>query len=150
MNISMRKVAAVLALLVGALSVIAGRQAALGWDPGYSVLSWLPLYNLGMGLWTLLVPAILIWRGNRYSVPTAIATLTTHAAVLLLLLSNVVGVPATQSIMAMAFRVVTWVVILGLLRVHSRRSAVSAESLGNLAEQQRLSREPSSPARSGR
>ncbi len=125
MKISMSKVAAVLALLVGALSVIAGRQAAQGWDPGYSVLSWLPLYNFGMGVWTVLAPAILIWRGNRYGMPASIATLTTHAVVLLLLLSNVFGIPATQSILAMVFRVVTWVVILGLLRVHSRRLAAT-------------------------
>jgi hypothetical protein len=121
MTISMSKVAAVLALLVGALSVIAGRQAALGWDPGYSVISWLPLYNLGMGVWTSLVPAILIWRGNGYGMMASIATLATHAVVLLLLLSNVFGEPAAQSIIAMLFRVVTWVVILGLLRLHSRR-----------------------------
>lgn len=122
MNVSKSRGAAVLALLVGGLSVIAGRQAALGWDPGYSVLSWLPLYNLAMGLWTLLVPAILIWRGSRYGIPASIATLATHTGVLLLLLSNAVGVPAAQSILAMAFRVLTWLVILALLVVQSRNA----------------------------
>jgi len=121
----MGRVAAVLALLVGALSVIAGRQAALGWEPGYSVLSWLPLYNLGMGVWTVLVPAILIWRGNRYGMQASIATFTIHAVILLLLLSNIFGEPAAQSILAMVFRVVTWVAILGLLIVHSRRLATT-------------------------
>ena len=57
------------------MSVVAGGQAARGWDPGYAVLAWLPVYNFALGIWTVAVPAPLIWRGSRRALPAALATL---------------------------------------------------------------------------
>jgi len=121
MRTSLNRPAAVLAFLLGAFSIVAGRQAAAGWDPGYAVLDWLPLYNLAAGVWTVIVPTILIWRGSRYAVPISIATVGMHAAVLGLLLSGAIGVPATQSLLAMTFRIGIWLAVLGLLAVRGRR-----------------------------
>lgn len=121
MGTSLNRPAAGLAFLLGAFSIVAGRQAAAGWDPGYAVLDWLPLYNLAAGVWTVLVPAILIWRSSRYAVPVSIATLAMHTAVLVLLLSGAIGVPATQSLLAMTFRIGVWLVVIGLLAVQRRR-----------------------------
>jgi len=110
-----RRTAALLALIVGALSVVAGTTATRGWEPGYTVLSWLPIYNVAIGVWTVLVPTVLIWRNSRYAMLTSVGTLTVHLSVWLLLLSGVVGMPARQSLLAMASRVAVWLIIIGLL-----------------------------------
>ncbi|MDP2326623.1 MAG: hypothetical protein Q8M79_00880 [Dehalococcoidia bacterium] len=108
-------------MMIGALSVAAGTRAAQGWQPGYTVLSWLPIYNLAMGAWTVLVPTVLIWIRSRYAVPASLGTLGVHVSVLLLLASGVVGTPARESMLAMAFRVATWLVIVALLVLERRR-----------------------------
>jgi len=86
-----------------------------GWDPGYFVLNWLPVYNFIMGVLTVIIPAILIWRNSRYAMPAAIATFSIHAIVTLLLLSVFRGTPAAESILAMTFRLVVWLIILALM-----------------------------------
>lgn len=50
-----RKIAAVLAFVVGIFSIFAGGMAMRGWEPGYSVLGWLPIYNFSMGILTVLM-----------------------------------------------------------------------------------------------
>lgn len=120
-----RRVAAVLAFAVGAMSVVAGGRAAQGWDPGYAVLAWLPIYNFALGVWTVAVPAPLIWRGSRRALPATLATLAAHGVVLLLLAFSALGTPATQSLLAMTFRISVWLVILVLVR---RGSAVRGSS----------------------
>jgi len=115
-----RRAAARLALMIGALSVVAGTRAVQGWEPGYTVLSWLPVYNLAMGVWTVLVPTVLIWSRNRYAVPVSVGTLCVHVGVLLLLVSTAVGTPARESMLAMAFRVAIWLAIIALLVFGSR------------------------------
>lgn len=108
------RIASILAFLVGIMSIVAGGKAMQGWDPGYDVLSWLPIYNFVMGILAL-IPAILLWVNHRYALATSVATLGIHTLVLLLLLSAFRGEVAFQSIAAMIFRLVVWVVILVLL-----------------------------------
>lgn len=115
MNTTPNKIAAILAFIIGAMSVIAGAKVLQGWNPGYFVLNWLPVYNFGMGVLTVLIPSILIWRESRLASPTAIGTFGIHAVVLLVLITVFRGTVATESILAMLFRLVTWVVILGLM-----------------------------------
>lgn len=122
MNTTLNKTASILAFIVGAMSVIAGGKAMQGWNPGYSVLNWLPIYNFIMGVLTVLVPAILNWRNSRYAMPAAIATFSAHAIVTLLLLSAFRGTPAMESILAMIFRLLTWLVILALMFFHARKN----------------------------
>lgn len=112
---ALNKIAAALAIMVGASSIVAGGMAMRGWEPGYFVLNWLPVYNLIMGVLTVFIPAILIWRKSRYAMPTAIGTLSVHAVVLLVLIFAFRGIVATQSILAMVFRLVVWIIILGMM-----------------------------------
>ncbi len=118
-----RGAAALLALMIGAMSVVAGTSAAQGWQPGYTVLSWLPIYNLAIGLWTVLVPTVLIWSRSRFAVLVSVGTLCVHVSVLLLLVSTVVGVPARESMLAMTSRVAVWLIIIGLLVLWRRSTA---------------------------
>ena len=114
MSAFMGKLPAILAFLVSVMSIVAGGMVMRGWRPGYSVLSWLPVYNFVVGLLTL-VPAYLLWVNSRYALTASIATFGVHAIVLLILLTAFRGAVATQSIGAMAFRVVVWIAILALL-----------------------------------
>ena len=55
---SLNQIASILAFLVGIMSIVAGGKAMQGWNPGYSVLSWLPVYNFMMGISTGMPRAI--------------------------------------------------------------------------------------------
>lgn len=114
MNAILTKIPSILAFLVGAMSIFAGGMVMRGWKPGYSVLSWLPVYNFVIGLLTL-IPAYLLWVDNRYAWTASIVTFGVHTIVLLLLLATFRGQVAVQSIGAMSFRVVVWIIILALL-----------------------------------
>lgn len=114
MNAILTKIPSILAFLVGAMSIFAGGMVMRGWKPGYSVLSWLPVYNFVIGLLTL-IPAYLLWVDNRYAWTASIVTFGVHTIVLLLLLATFRGQVAAQSIGAMSFRVVVWIIILALL-----------------------------------
>lgn len=115
MNTTLNKIASVLAFILGGLSIIAGGMAARGWDPGYFVLNWLPVYNFIMGVLTVLIPAVLIWRNSRYAMPAAFVAFSIHAVVTLLLLSAFRGTPAAESLAATTFRLVVWLIILALM-----------------------------------
>ncbi|MCQ3939336.1 MAG: hypothetical protein DPW18_20170 [Chloroflexi bacterium] len=110
----MNKPAALLALAVGAMSIVAGGMVIRGWRPGYSVLSWLPVYNFAIGLLTL-APAYLLWTNNRYALAASIATFALHTMVFLLLLTVFRNDAALQSLGAMGFRVLIWAIILALI-----------------------------------
>ena len=114
MNAFLTKLPSILAFLVGAMSIVAGGMVLRGWKPGYSVLSWLPVYNFVLGMLTL-IPAYLLWVDHRYAFVASIVTFGVHAIVLLLLLTLFRGQVATQSIGAMSFRLIVWIIILALL-----------------------------------
>ena len=92
-----------------------------GWNPGYSVLAWLPIYNFVMGVLTL-IPAILLWINSRYAMIAVLTTFGVHAIVLLLLLTFFRGNVAFQSIAAMIFRLVVWIAILALMFFQARKN----------------------------
>ncbi|WKZ39292.1 MAG: hypothetical protein QY328_13590 [Anaerolineales bacterium] len=121
---SLNQIASILAFLVGIMSIVAGGKAMQGWNPGYSVLSWLPVYNFMMGILAI-IPAVLLWINHRYALAASVATLGIHTLVLLLLLSTFRGEVAFQSIAAMIFRLVMWVVILGLVFLQARSTLSS-------------------------
>lgn len=110
----LQRIASILAFLVGAMSIAAGGMVMRGWSPGYSVLSWLPVYNFVMGFLAL-IPAVLLWVDSRYALTASIVTFGVHTIVILLLLTFFRGQVANQSIGAMAFRLAVWIVILALL-----------------------------------
>lgn len=120
MNAWLSKAAALLALVIGAMAVFAGGKVLLGQLPDYYVISWLPVYNFTLGLISALVTALLIWRSHRYALPAALATLTSHSAVMALLLTAYRDVVAPDSLVAMTLRISVWVVISVLLWVQAR------------------------------
>jgi len=107
--------AALLAALMGAMATGAGGTVLLGRDPGYPVIDWLPYYNFGAGLLSLLVTSILIWRRHPWAMPLSVLTFVVHSAVLGTLLTVLRDTVANESIVAMVIRVVSWAVILGLM-----------------------------------
>jgi hypothetical protein len=123
MNTALNKIASVLAFIIGGLSIFAGALTMTGWEPGYFVLNWLPVYNFILGLLTVFIPAILIWKNSKYAMPAAIATFSIHGIVTLLLLTVFRGTVAANSIGAMIFRLVTWLIILALMGVQRRGQA---------------------------
>lgn len=103
-------IAAILALLIGIMSVISGSMVLLNYNiPSYDVLNWLVIYNVILGGISI-VAAILIWKKNKYTRKTILAILISHLLVFLYLyfLSQEV---ASESIKAMGFRVSVWTVI---------------------------------------
>lgn len=122
---SLNQIASILAFVVGVMSIVAGGKAMQGWNPGYSVLSWLPVYNFAMGILTL-IPAVLLWVNHRFAPAASIATFGIHMLVLLLLLSVFRGEVAFQSIAAMIFRLAVWIAILGLIFFQARATTSGA------------------------
>ena len=120
--ISKLKTAGVLAFVIGALSIFAGGMAMRGWNPGYSVLGWLPVYNFVMGVLTVFIPAILLWRESRHAGASALIFFGVHAVVTVLLLLAFRDVVATQSILAMTSRLAVWLVILALIRASAQKT----------------------------
>ena len=121
MSINRSRIAAVLALIIGAMAVFAGGRVLLGNDPGYYVIGWLPVYNFIIGLLSASLVAWLIWKQSRYAIPAAALVLVTHAVVMLILLIGYGDVVARDSIVAMTIRITTWVIILALLAYPKRR-----------------------------
>ena len=115
------KIASVLVFLLGAMSIVAGGKAMRGWNPGYSVLAWLPIYNFLMGILAL-IPAILIWVNSRYAMTASLITFGIHVLILALLLTVFRDAVARQSIAAMSFRLATWMVVLVLMLVSVRKA----------------------------
>jgi len=122
MKRTLLKIAAVLAFIIGVMAVFAGGQVLLGRDPGYYVIDWLPIYNFAMGVLAVLVAALLIWRGSKWALPAALATLAAHTVVMVVLQTAYSDVVASDSIRAMTIRMVAWLVIVAMLLVQTRRS----------------------------
>jgi hypothetical protein len=120
MSAILTKLPSILAFIIGIMSVIAGGKAMRGWNPGYSVLTWLPVYNFVMGVLTL-IPAVLIWINHRYAMIASIATFGIHAIVLLILFTAFRNTVAYQSLAAIMFRLVVWISILALMYFQARR-----------------------------
>lgn len=123
MNTYRIKIASLLAFIIGAMAIFAGGRTLLGADPGYYVINWLLLYNYTLGILTVFVTAILIWTGNRYARSAATGTFALHVLVILILLLAYRAVVASDSLVAMTIRIVTWGIIMGLLWIPLQRSS---------------------------
>jgi len=116
----LNKLAAVVALIIGAMAIFAGGKVLLGIDPGYYVIDWVPVYNFSMGIITAFITAILIWKNHRFAWMAAGATLAAHVIVMIVLQTVYRSSVAQESIQAMTIRIVVWVMILSLLFIQSR------------------------------
>ena len=117
-----RKIAAVLAFIIGAMAIYAGGQVLLGKVMDYYVIDWLPVYNLIAGLVSSFVTAILIWKGSKYAMSVAVGIFAVHGTVMLILQTAYRDLVAPDSIKAMTVRLVAWLIILTLMIVQTRKS----------------------------
>jgi len=107
------KIAAVLALFIGIMSVFAGSKVLLGIDTkDYNVLTWLVSYNVVFGVLSIFA-AYLIWKAKEKSKNLTLFILTMHFLIFIYLkfFSNTV---ASESIKAMIFRTSIWILIVVL------------------------------------
>ncbi len=116
-----RKIAAVIAFAIGAMSIFAGGQVMLGKVMDYYVIDWLPIYNFIVGLISVFITSILIWKGSKFAMPAAIATFVSHSAVMVILQTAYRDVVAPDSIKATTVRMVLWAIILTLMLIQSRK-----------------------------
>lgn len=122
MNKIFSKIAATLAFIIGAMAVFAGAKVLIGNQVDYYVINWLPLYNYSLGLITILISAVLIWRTSKYALSATIVTLVLHSAVMVVIRTAFQDVVAPDSIQAMTIRMIAWVVILILLVLQIRKN----------------------------
>jgi hypothetical protein len=122
MNSTYRKIAAVLAFIIGAMAIFAGGQVLLGKVMDYYVIDWLPVYNLIAGLVSSFVTAILIWKGSKYAMSAAVGIFAVHGIVMLVLQTAYRDLVAPDSIKAMTVRLVVWLIILTLMIVQARKN----------------------------
>lgn len=126
MNTTLSKIAAALAFLIGGIAMVAGGLVLLGQETDYYVINWLLLYNYSVGVLTVFLTAILIWRNSRYARPAAIATFSAHTGVMLILLTAYRGVVSAHSLEDMTVRIVAWLIILALMFVQARKNRAAA------------------------
>jgi len=103
------------------MAVVAGIQVLLGNDPGYYVINWLPVYNYTMGILTISITTILIWRRSKLAWFAAITTFAAHTLVMIILKTAYSDVVAVDSIRAMTIRMLAWIVIIGLMYAQARK-----------------------------
>ncbi len=120
----LHRIAAILAFIIGGMAVFAGTKVVVLHIPvDYYVIDWLPVYNLLMGLVTVFITAVLLWKDSRWGFVLAVLTLLAHATVLVVLRTAYREVVAPDSIRAMTIRIVTWIIIVALLAVRPRRES---------------------------
>ena len=122
MKTTLSKIASVLAFIIGALAIFAGGQALLGKDPGYYVINWLLLYNYTVGILTVFITAVLIWKNSKFALPAAITTFSLNALVMIILQTAFSNVVASDSIRAMIVRLIVWGIILSLMFLQRRKN----------------------------
>jgi hypothetical protein len=104
---------ALVALLFGAATLLAGGRVLGGADPGYTVYQPLLLYNTGMGV-AYVGTAFLIWRRLPRAMPASLTIFCLNLLVLIgagYLLQAGQGV-AEQSFQAMVLRTGVWLALL--------------------------------------
>ena len=122
MNTIYSKIAAILAVVIGAMATAAGGQVLLGKVQDYYVIDWVPVYNFAAGVVSVFITAVLIWKNHKYAYPAAIITLLAHGLVMVILQTAYKDVVAIDSIVAMTVRITAWLMILGLLWVQKRKT----------------------------
>jgi hypothetical protein len=117
-------VVALAAALFGVATVFVGVRTLFGASPGYVVYLPLLLFNTIMGIAYVAV-GFLAWRNLRFSVrgAAAIALLNLVALGTILYLYTPGGPIAGESLRAMAFRTIVWIVFFLVLAWAHRRTA---------------------------
>ncbi|NOQ91117.1 MAG: hypothetical protein GQ552_00210 [Flavobacteriaceae bacterium] len=109
----LKKIAAILALFIGVMSVFAGSKVLLGIDSkDYNVLTWLVSYNVIFGVISI-ITAYFIWKNISKGKNLTLFILIMHFIVFIYLkfFSDTVAI---DSIKAMIFRTSIWLLIAAL------------------------------------
>jgi len=112
------RVAAVLGIMVGLLTITEGGRVLLGLStPAYTVLPWLVWYNVAMGAVSV-AAGVGFWMRRSWSIDLGVNILALHAVVFAgLLAMRQMGQPvAAVSLFAMLFRTFLWIVIVSLVK----------------------------------
>jgi hypothetical protein len=115
--------AALLALVIGLLTIVEGGIVLLGFDTKpYPVLPWLLRYNVAMGFVSLAAGHGL-WRKQRWAETLSRVVLICHGAVFLWLVGmHLLGMTvALNSIGAMLFRTALWTGIIIMIRGKAKK-----------------------------
>lgn len=120
--------AAAVAMLFGVATLFAGTRVLLGADPGYVVFRPLLIYNTTMGV-AYVIAGVMIWRRlarGRYAAGAIfLLNLLVLAGIVALYRSG--GAVAVDSLRAMTFRTVVWLVLFFVVAWQDR---VRTEGLG--------------------
>jgi hypothetical protein len=119
-------VVAVAAALFGVVTAIVGARALLGASPGYAVYLPLLRFNTIMGIAYVAV-GLFAWRNLKFAVygAAAISLLNLVALASITYLYAPGGPIASESLRAMTFRTIVWLVFLVVLAWAHRRSPSS-------------------------
>lgn len=105
------KIVAVLAVVIGIPTIITGSRVLLGvFDPGYQYFTLLIVYNIILGIISVIIGA-LIWMKNSKALFYSYIITSTHALVFISLATIFSDIIAIRSVEAMAFRFASWVII---------------------------------------
>lgn len=105
-------IVAAVAVLFGVVTLFAGGRVLLGSDPGYEVFRPLVIYNTAMGV-AYLAAGVTVWRAvdaGRYAAG-AVFLLNLLVLVGIVVIYRGGGAVAVDSLRAMTFRTVVWLVL---------------------------------------
>lgn len=107
-----RVITGLVAIVFGLVTIFSGGRVLLGVDPGYVVFPPLLVYNTVMGI-AYVVAGVLIWRAITLGTRAAGLIFGLNLAVLLgiVLVYRSGGEVAVDSLRAMTFRTVVWLVL---------------------------------------
>ncbi|MFU8859458.1 MAG: hypothetical protein ACNA8K_03445 [Cyclonatronaceae bacterium] len=107
-----RTIVITVAVLFGTFTLFAGAQVLLGYDPGYQVFRPLLFFNTAMGL-VYLAAGVAVWRSDNAGRNAAAAVFLLNLLVLIgiLVIYRSDGGVAVDSLRAMTFRTVVWLVL---------------------------------------
>ena len=117
-----RRSAAAVAVLFGIVTLFAGGRVLLGTDPGYQVFRPLLIYNTAMGV-AYVAAGLILWRGamsGRFAAGL-IFLLNLLALIGIVLVHRTGGGVAVESLRAMSFRTLVWLLLWLLAGWLSRR-----------------------------
>ncbi len=113
----MRTLGALIAIIFGGITVFIGTQTLLGFhDPGYLIFLPLLVFNTIMGL-LYIITGVLIWRNHPEMLFAVQSIFLLNLAVLVIIgiLYLTSSQVAFESVAAMSFRTIIWLVIYGSL-----------------------------------
>ncbi len=121
---TLQKAIAVVAILFGLVTVAAGARVLAGGDPGYVVYLPLLVFNTVMGV-AYVAAGVMTWRSLERGQGAAGAILALNLVVLAFIIYQyrTGGAVAVDSLQAMSFRTVVWLLLFGGLAVMVERGA---------------------------